>query len=176
MKKGFTLLELIIVIMLTIVFSGLSLPYFNANTNEKKLDKEAKHVIDFIELAKQKSASSSISETNAASCYEFRGYQLVFDSAASYRLRACCSSSAQPTAKCASYNDFQQYTVPNNFSLTYSANLNSPNNYIFFPVLQLGTELTSDATITVRNSTNAECITITVNKVGIVTESPRVGC
>lgn len=176
LKKGFSLIELIMVILLTVVFSALSLPYFNSSTEDKKLDQEAKYIVDFLELAKQKAAASSVTEIDVASCTTFRGYRVVFDSSTAYRLRACCSSVAQPNAECAYSKDLQLYTVPSNISMTYTSNISSPTNYIFFPVLDLGTNLLSQATITVRNSVNSKCIPIRINQVGVINEDPKVAC
>lgn len=167
--QAFTLLEILLVIFIISVFSGLSLPYFNASTNTKKLDQEAKQLIDVIELAK---AKSSASEAVIPGCNIFRGYRVFFDNPSTqYRLRACCTNSAAPAQLCTTFRDIQTYQLQSGHSLTLSGSLTPPNTYIHFPNLKLGTTLNSNAVIRVNNVSINKCIRITVDRLGLVTES-----
>lgn len=167
-QQSFTILELLIVCLMIAVFAGFTIPYFVTLTNNKSLDQEAKQIIDVIELAKSKAISS---EANIPGCYTFRGYQIYFDNPATqYRLRGCCSSAALPDALCAVYQDLNIYQLHSGQSLSFSANLASPNNFIHFTNLKLGTTLTSSGVIKVMNASTSKCIPITVNSLGLITE------
>lgn len=168
-QRAFTLLEILLVVFIIAIFSGMSLPYFNSNTNLKKLDQEAKQLIDVIELAK---AKASAGESNIVGCTVFKGYQVVFDNPATqYRLRACCATSEAQV--CDLPQDIQIYKVQPGITYTFSANLNSPTNYIHFSNLKLGTTLTSNALIGVTNANINKCIRVTVDKIGLVSESAK---
>lgn len=176
MSKGYSLLELLIVVAIIVVFSGLSLPYFHTATSDRQLDQEVKKFIDYVELAKQKAAASSVSDViNDVQCVKYRGYEIVFDSTTVYRVRACCSNSAFPNNICSYLKDKEIYTLPSGFTMSFSANINPPS-VIHFPVLQLGTLLTSDATITIKSAAISKCVSVTINRVGVVNEGNKVSC
>lgn len=171
-QNGYSLLEILLVIFIIALFSGISLPYFNASTSTKKLDQEAKQLIDVIELAK---AKASAGESNIAGCTIFKGYRVVFDTPPSpptqYRLRACCAST--PAQLCDIPQDIQIYTIQPGMAYTFSANLASPTNYIHFSNLKLGTTLSGNGIIRITNASINKCIRVTVDRIGLVTETPR---
>jgi hypothetical protein len=153
------------------VFAGFTIPYFVTLTNSKNLEQESKQIIDVIELAKSKARSS---EADIPGCFVFRGYRIHFDNPATqYRLRACCSSAASPDALCAVFQDLNIYKLHPGQSLSFSANLASPNNFIHFTNLKIGTTLSSSGVIKVISASTNKCIPITVNRLGLITEGNK---
>lgn len=170
-QQAFTILEILVVCLLTAVFAGVAIPNFIGLTNSKNLDQQAKSIVNAVELAKSKAMSS---EANIPGCYIFRGYRVYFDNPATqYRLRGCCSSAALPDAQCAVFQDVYIYKLQSGQSLSFSANLASPNNFIHFTNLKLGTSLTSSSVIKVMNASINKCIPITVDKLGLITEGAQ---
>jgi len=66
-KKSFTLIELLIVVTVIGLFSGLSIAYYNNFTNEKKLEAGADQVYNVLELAKKKTSSGDFIKSNMRS-------------------------------------------------------------------------------------------------------------
>ena len=90
-KKSFTLIELLIVVSVIILFSGLSIAYYNNFTNEKKLEAGANKVYDTLELAKKKTSSGDLS---GETCDPFGGYEVKSSAdRPSYSLYLCCEGS-----------------------------------------------------------------------------------
>ncbi|MEK7495679.1 MAG: prepilin-type N-terminal cleavage/methylation domain-containing protein, partial [Patescibacteria group bacterium] len=60
MKKssGFTLIEILVVTTITLIFLGVGLVQYNANTERFKLKNEGKKLVDVLELAKKKALSA----------------------------------------------------------------------------------------------------------------------
>ncbi len=171
-RKGFTIIELVMVFVVIAIFTGMTLPYFNSSTTSKKLEQEAKQIVDVIELAKSKAMAADVS--NVPGCTTFRGYEVFFDNPlTSYRLRACCSDAGSPDALCSAFQDLQVYPIQSGQTIVLSANLASPNNFIHFVNLKLGTTLSSNATIKVQNASISKCIRITVDKIGLVSEGAK---
>src|SRR3990167_3435835 len=71
---GFTLIEIIITVAIIMLFSGLSIPRYNAYTQELKLRKESNRVKAVLDLAKKKAVAS---ELYNQACTDFNGYRTV---------------------------------------------------------------------------------------------------
>lgn len=164
-QRAFSILEILLVIFIIALFSGFALPYFNSSTSTKKLDQEAKQLIDVIELAK---AKASAGQADIPGCTIFKGYQVYFDDPATqYRLRACCG--AVPTDLCTFSQDIQLYKTQPDMTYAFSGSLAS-SNFIHYSNLTLGTTLASNGIIIITNTTINKCVKITVDKIGLVTE------
>lgn len=169
-QRAYSLLEILLVVFIIAVFSGMALPYFNNSTNNKKLEQEAKRLIDVIELAK---AKASAGESDIPGCEIFRGYRILFDNPPTqYRLRTCCSNFANPAILC-SFSVDKFYKVQTGMSYTFSPNLATPNNFIHFSNIKHGTTLTSSGVIKITNASINKCIPITVDPLGLVTEGAK---
>ena len=59
-SKGFTLIELIVVMGILSIFSGIFLARYNENASQLKLKNEAKKLIDVLELAKKKALNGDL--------------------------------------------------------------------------------------------------------------------
>lgn len=161
-NNGFTLLELTIVVSIILLFSAFSIANYTSFNEEKKLEQEAKKIVDTLNLASKKASSGD------SSCIDFRGYQVTFTTL-NYTLQSLCAPPGQgPTP-----TPVQTQTLPLGLAITPP----SPSTILFKP-LTSGTNLSSTATITVKLSTTSQnkCISITVSTIGTVTEEPKVPC
>lgn len=76
-KKGFSLIELLVVITIIFIMTGMSIAAYNKFTQYQKLDTATKKVDDIIELTRKKAISSDLGIFNFATCSDFRGYRVT---------------------------------------------------------------------------------------------------
>ncbi|QQG43925.1 MAG: prepilin-type N-terminal cleavage/methylation domain-containing protein [Candidatus Roizmanbacteria bacterium] len=89
--KGFTLIELLVVVTIMMLFSGLSIAYFNEFTNKQKLDGIARNVIDVLELAKKKADTGDSSLCAGVGITpRVDKYSVVVSSSTEYKLVPTC--------------------------------------------------------------------------------------
>src|SRR3990167_11393660 len=89
-EKGFSLIELIIVISIIIIFSGFSLAAYNNFNEDRRLDEEASKLVDVFNLAAKKSAAGEIDSVYCTGI--FHGYiTKLSPQTNSYSLAQCCN-------------------------------------------------------------------------------------
>ena len=163
-SKGFTLIELIVVIFIISLFAGLSIANYGSFNEEKKLDDEVKRLSATLYIARSKASSA---DADPAVCDDFRGYWVRLDtsSPSSYISERDCQGT---------YDSTQTHT------LTPNVTLSSSTSDIFFKPLNAGTNLSSNLTIKVKNNKIQpnKCINIIIQPSGIFSESPKYtsGC
>ncbi|KKP68400.1 MAG: hypothetical protein UR68_C0017G0013 [Candidatus Roizmanbacteria bacterium GW2011_GWA2_35_19] len=146
-KFGFTIIELLISISIILIFSGISLPYYNKYSQEIKLQNEVKKLISVIELAKKKAISSDLYQ----SCDNFSGYKIIIN-ADNYSFRFGCAGV---------YQNVQTYNFPTNISV-----ISGTGNFTFKP-LGIGTNIAIGA-IRLKNSSLNQCLEISITTNGIL--------
>lgn len=153
-KSGFTLIELLIVLSIVVIFSALSLAYYREFNEQRKLDAEAKQLIDVLNLASKKSRASDLSPN--PSCSDFRGYGVNIQDLTThntYKLQFKCA---------AELSDVQLYKLRDGLTL-------SGLGVLFMPLFAE----TNPSTITITNTVTGKCINIQINQVGTVEELPN---
>lgn len=154
-KRGFTLIELIIVITIITLFSGLTIAQFNSFSEKQKLKTEAQKFASMLELARKK----TIAHNTIPSCVDnFNGYKVTF-SPNSYSLSYCCAGDC-------TYSSIQSVNLPSAIQL-----VGSIDHIQFVPNFQ-GTDLTASKDIHLKNTVLGganKCMKITVTTNGIVT-------
>lgn len=154
---SFSLIELIIIMSIVLLFSGLLLAQYGNFIEQSRLKGEASKLRDALELAKKKTIAKEV-----ASCsIGFEGYEMTIRNDG-YDLADCCSG------VCNSSTPIHSYTLS---SQTNTISITSGTGSIQFIPTPAGTTLTDDASITLRNSsipTDYKCIQVTVTKVGII--------
>lgn len=146
--KGFTLVELLVVISISLVFLGLSLPRYNDSASQLKLKSEGKKLVDVLELAKKKTLSADLFDKNCAS---FTGYRITIASG-SYSLLFGCASV---------YSTVQSYSLTTNMTTIIGT-----GNYNFSP-LMINSGFISN-TIRLKNSAISKCVNIFISPIGII--------
>lgn len=153
--KGFTLIELLVVLGIIVIFSGLSLAYFNTFSNTKDLEKELNKLQDTLQLAQKNAISGD-------SCSNYTGYEMDIISTG-YTLYKCCGTCAQAANKQVSYS------FPSGTSIT------SGTGNILFKVLGGGTDLTSVKNIHIKGAyvspSSTQCMNVSVQPNGLVSSS-----
>lgn len=170
--RGFTLIELLVVVSIIILFSGLSLAAYNNFNEERKLDDEAKRVVDVLSLAAKKASSA---ETDPAYCTgTFHGYAYKIETASlKYRLGQCCNvASLSECSLDQNTKEVQVYYLPQNYQILAPTG----NTTIVFKALGLGTDLNQKTTITLKSPKVNKCIDIDIEPSGLVTGKTKYAC
>ncbi len=175
LKKAYTLIELLITISIIIIFSGISIAYYNNFTEEKKLENETQKLVDVLDLAKKKAAGaedSSLCPNSGGpfgSQYGYTGYRVnIFSN--SYSLSRCCTTATSNS--CAQPQLINTYNnIPSNITFT------SSQSNIQFKQLTSVINSSTLITITVRNTNLNKCRQITISPSGVIeTTTNSTGC
>lgn len=148
MKKSFTLIEIIVVISISLIFLGLSLPRYNDYSSQLKLRNEAKKLIDVLELAKKKAITSDLFDK---SCTNFTGYRATV-ALNNYSLKFCCGLICSTV---------QDYNLSTNVTV-----ITGIGDFNFTP-LMINPNFVSN-TIRLRNSSINRCVDISISLIGIL--------
>ena len=146
-NKGYTLVEIIVVIGIIGVLSGIGIAKFNTYNQQLILKNQAKKIVEVIELAKKKAVSGNLYQ----SCSDFQGYRVVIN-ASSFVLNFNCGGV---------YETIQDYLMTSNVTTIIGT-----GNLDFLP-LGVGTNLTINL-LRLRNSKIDQCIDISISSIGIV--------
>ncbi|PIY72257.1 hypothetical protein COY87_01950 [Candidatus Roizmanbacteria bacterium CG_4_10_14_0_8_um_filter_33_9] len=121
--KGFTLIELIVVIVIIAIFSTISLSTINRFTNEKQLKNETKKVMTILELTKSKTNSgdrSLCTPFNESSVPEVQDFTFQVDVAGkSYQIIPHCIESDPQSITYAVSNNIYIYPNSIDFNPNY---------------------------------------------------------
>lgn len=149
-SEGFTLIELIIVISISLIFFGIFLARYNENAGQLKLRSEAKKLTDVLELAKKKALSADL----VGNCTNFSGYRVTIQSG-SYILLFGCNLV---------YSIIQSYPFSSNITTILGT-----GNYDFSPLMV--NPNFSASTIRLKNDavngTN-KCVDISISPIGVI--------
>lgn len=158
-KKAFTLIELLVVVAIIILFSGLSLSYYNNFTNEKKLEAGANKVYETLELAKKKTSSGDLSG-ETCDPLPFTGYEVTSSAdRSSYSLNLCCEDSCD--------------TLIHTYNFTSPITFDHASLSIQFLVL---TAPITGQTFIIKNTSLDKCINIDINSAGLIEMGNRDVC
>lgn len=155
---GYTLLELLIVVMIILIFSGLLLAQYNSFNEQIKLKTEVQKLSGMLELARKKTVARNIPNTCVGG---FNGYE-VYIRSNGYDFSLCCAGICNRSPSLQSVNFAPNIT-------TVFATLPYPIQFI--PSFQ-GTTLGSDITVNIKNTAIPwinKCLQLSISKIGIVT-------
>lgn len=97
-NKSFTLIEILVVVSIIVLFSGITLAAYNNYTEEKKLEADARKIVDVFELARKKANSADASlcdrpSPNQNEVFHVGNFTVAITSENTYQLRTECTDS-----------------------------------------------------------------------------------
>jgi len=159
-KKGFSLIELVVVMSITAIITGMGVNVYKNSVNERRLNLDVNLVVGIIEETKQKARARDVSPV--ATCNPFDSYNLVINpSANTLRQEIVCNFvSTQLTT----------YTLEN-------TTITSPvgNTTLNF-ISPTGQTTNAELSITLRNTAISRCVTIRVPPIQTVIVSDPFSC
>jgi len=150
--KAFTLIELLAVTTIILIFSGLSLAYYNNFNQEKALKSEAGKLVDIFELAKKKAKSGDLS--GRACNGGFNGYEINLTNSG-YDLYLRCGGVRVSSS-------LFSYTFPSGIVISTGS-----GSYFFREL----TTYSTSGTIQIKNSAISKCLIITISPSGTISLS-----
>jgi prepilin-type N-terminal cleavage/methylation domain-containing protein len=158
-QHSFTLIELMITISIIVIITSLTIPFYNQYTAEQQLKNEGKKIVDLLELTRKKSVNGDRSNYSCYSNTDFTGYQVTANNN-QFRIDLCCGTSNTP---CSNTNQITTYNLPSQISVS-----SSPNNNFRFTNLEGKTSLSTQITITIRQTAINRCVYINISPSGLI--------
>ncbi len=168
-RLGYTAIELLVVVSIIALLSGLSLAYYNNFTQQKILENETRKLIDTFEAARSKASAG-----DKGSCTDFYGTVVKLGKAGTsdngtnqttdyFSLSACCNTT------CDNSSFFYRSNFPQNIVFASPSN----NTLIKFSPLNRGVDITPQ--IIVKDTVSNQCRQITISQAGTINEQ-KVNC
>lgn len=167
LSKGFTLIELILVVLLISIIVGLTLASYNSLTEERKLTKETEKFHDILELAKKKASTAE----NTESCSNYSGYSVEIVNSYTYTLNILCS----PVSTVQTYSIGQELSVGSTLT-TISILKTSGQSKVEFKPLTGGTTQLTEIVFTLQNPIIGKCIPLRIAPNAVINKDPEVAC
>ena len=164
LHKGFTLIEVIIVVGIIGIIIGGSVKIYSRTIVERQLDKEADGIVNILQTAKDRAMARDISPLIPfPGCNNFVGYGLSIQSTGTFSDTIICDATQ---------------TVLNTYSLENAVfhNLSpSPMQLSFmYPYGSLNT--TTSRIIQIKSTHGNQCIRITIPRLGPIDKSTTYSC
>src|SRR4030067_2551179 len=147
--SSFTLIEILVVITIVILVTGMTIAAFSNYNQESQLKKETQRLVDVLNLGRGKAQTSDINFACSGSD-EFGGYRvaLLDINLYDYAFSQCCrDTSSKVISVCDS--PMQTYKLPKHIALTADSNAVD-----FYPL----SEGAKQVTITLKNSSINKCL------------------
>ncbi|MCL4378652.1 MAG: prepilin-type N-terminal cleavage/methylation domain-containing protein [Actinobacteria bacterium] len=175
-NKSFTFIEILIVVSIVAVFSGLTLAFYNSYTQQQNLDRVAKKFVDVLQLAKSKADSpdDTTSICTTAVGDTIVGYYVQNISQTLYELFTVCHTGVPP-------GDTDYLKPINSFDISkdYSGILMSPSGAttgVRFLILSKGSTFSPAPYVIQFKNTNINpprCVDISVSSTGVITNGSQ---
>ncbi len=173
-NKGFTLVELVIVIAIIVILTGTGIASYNTQQNQQRSDSEVKKYRDVLELARRKAiGGEGVDHCQSMGVNEIAGYRvgLLSTDTHSYIMEIHCKDSTSPDR----YSTLQTFTVDPNIEIT------SVPPVEFKTVsgeIVVTPAVTPDIVVPILNTSSNKITCISVNLVGVIDEysSTNLAC
>lgn len=154
MKKAFTLIELIIIIVIISLLFSAMIAYYNKANEQKKLTTAMQKLDDVLHLIQKKAIAGDIYTT----CDNFTGYQIQFIGNNQYAAYFCCNDIC----------DNPDYLIKN-YTLDSPLTLNPSIDTIYFKPLTGRIDSNDAITVKITNSTINKCSLFSIEPSGLMT-------
>ncbi len=162
-KKGFTLIEIIIVVGIISIIIGGSVRIYSNTIAERQLDKQADGLMNILQSAKDRSVARDISPlTPLPGCTNFVGYSVFIQSNGVFEERILCDLAS---------TTLDQHSITN---VVFNSLSPSPMQLTF--TYPYGSLDTATRLITIKSDRIDRCITITVPQLGPLNKSDMIAC
>ncbi len=163
LKKGFTIIEFLIVIGLVSLITTVSIAAYNNFLETSKLGSETQRLIAVLTLAqKRATAGENVSGGVCAVGYSFSGILVTTTASGGYTLQGQCSQDSNPS-NTSTYGAMSYAIDPSNTNVILLTSTS-----ILFP--KLTGIPTSDSSITMKNISNNTCSRVTITS-GVMSSS-----
>ena len=166
-SKGFTLIEIIIVITILVLFSGLSIASYNNYTEQQKLETDTKKIVDVLELTRKKANTNDASLCAGDEFIDLtrvHGFTFSTPTSSSYKFVPNCGPQLTPTPI------FYSTKILNNFwgDFTNTVTFSSGNIITF--------NTGADFCLILKNSVINSCRYIKVTNSGVISNGKSTNC
>ena len=172
LSQGFTLVELIVVIVIISIITGSAIAAYSTYANFKASDSETKQLIDTLELAKKKASTNDLSTPCDANDpnnpnMTFTGFQVVINSQKYDLILHCVDSGGdQDITKI-----ITTHMLPTKITITSP----TPKTIEFKPLVA-GPSMSDTNNITIYNSSSQKYSCISVSATGVIDQLPNSSC
>jgi Tfp pilus assembly protein FimT len=173
LNKGFTLFEMLIIVGIVSILSGVSFTYYNRFAEGRKLESEARKFANTLSLASKKTSSG-----DQVTCNSLSGYRVYVRSTGSqwyYDMQRCCGTNSSCDEE---LTDIATYIIPKNISITTPFVSTLLFKKIGRGLVINSNETIQNTTVTMKNNTldNKNCVDININKAGVIEIGERADC
>ncbi|MFW5703249.1 MAG: prepilin-type N-terminal cleavage/methylation domain-containing protein [Patescibacteria group bacterium] len=173
---GFTLIELILVILIILALTGFITANYAFYTEEKKLNDAATRLRTILIQARTRTMNGDL---GLFPCDPFEGYQVSYTAAnpSEYTMTLCCNATCSVSGTPPSY-EVATYDLPGNVSIVDQSDhttVLTNFQYQFYPSAE-GTNLSDESTIVFKNTFINSCNWVTITPLGVVEKGSSFGC
>ncbi len=160
-RKGYTLIEFLIVIFITVLFTGMSLSHYHSFTDKKELEKEAHEIYDVFSLAREYSLANRIpSDGSCQDVTNLEGWGVKYDTSNSeFFIYSCCEGIN--TNQISSIKLKNTTINPSTFTVLFS----SPSGAV-----------SSATSLVIKSKKINSCVKLEIETTGIISLSSPYSC
>lgn len=160
-SSGYSLIEVIIVITIIVLFTGMGIAGYTRFNDQRIVDAESKKILNLLETARSKAMTKDIDSQDVSAC-DFEGYRVIINTTAmarTYSLLIKCNGTTSLAR-----------TISMSESLTVSTTPQNPLSIDFAVATGSVPNCETDCMISINNTNIGRCKLITVKGSGVIEE------
>jgi len=169
-NKGFTIFEILIVVGIIILLSGLTVTYYNNYSENEKLSGEAKKINSVFDLALKKTQAAEWTSEEEGCLPSFIGYQITISDTNQFALERLCSGPA---------TIIKTYYLQNNIKIVQpEVGTTMLYRKLSKTILLNYNEIIEPIELIIKNEAlnNNNCLKITINQAGVINIGEKTNC